>query len=416
MRWRSRPWSWCTKASRSGASQEPTVPVYAAPGVYYERADARTPVIAAVRTDIAGFVGLAPRGPVDEAVPVESFRQFQAHFGPFSGSAFLAYAVRGFFENGGRRCWITRVASRDPGRGCETAHAMFHAVGSPDDMWQVYASSPGGWGNNLEVRFVGTHLAETLSIPADSNERASLVGSVAGFERGTLVRVRQAGSPAVALRVVSDVDAVESRLVWVNSDEEARLPYDAPLPFDVLTGFDRDRPLLIESIEYTLTVRQSGVLVFLRERLSLVPEHPQYGPNVLPKLVNPADLQARRVLPPTPNPVVIEEKRQEDGLSTIVELDVPDHYVRLAGGADGLAALTTYDFIGEPVSPLDSDEAKALKRRGLRSLGEIDEVAIVAIPDIHIRPIAPPVKAPPPPCVPDPCLPLPEPVSEPFTE
>ena len=101
------------------------MPVYEAPGVYYERADARTPVIAAVRTDVTGFVGLAPRGPVDEAVPVESFRQFQAHFGPFSGSAFLAYAVRGFFENGGRRCWIARVASREPGRGCETAQAMF---------------------------------------------------------------------------------------------------------------------------------------------------------------------------------------------------------------------------------------------------------------------------------------------------
>ena len=103
------------------------MPVYEAPGVYYERADTRAPVIAAIRTDVAGFVGLAPRGPVDQAVPVESFRQFQAHFGPFSGSAFLAYAVRGFFENGGRRCWITRVASREPGAGHGTAQAMFRS-------------------------------------------------------------------------------------------------------------------------------------------------------------------------------------------------------------------------------------------------------------------------------------------------
>jgi phage tail sheath protein FI len=388
------------------------VPVYEAPGVYYERADARTPVIAAVRTDVTGFVGLAPRGPVDEAVPVESFRQFQAHFGPFSGSAFLAYAVRGFFENGGRRCWIARVASREPGRGCETAEAMFRTSDPlPVDMWRVAASSPGVWGNNLQVRFVPTHLAQTLSIPGDSTDRASVVASVAGFQRGTLVRVRQPGVSAPVLKVVSDVDPVESTLVWVNSDEEARLPYDAPL-----TGFDRDQPLVIESIEYTLTVRQSGVLVFLRERLSVIPEHPQYGPRVLPKLVNPAELQWQRALPPTPNPVLIEEKREEDALLTLVELDVPDQYVRLAGGADGLSALTTYDFIGEPVSPLDSDEAKALKRRGLQAFAEIDEIAIVAIPDIHIRPIAPPVKAPPPPCVPDPCLPLPEPVSEPFTE
>jgi phage tail sheath protein FI len=385
------------------------VPVYDTPGVYYERADARTPVIAAVRTDVAGFIGLAPRGPVDEAVPVESFRQFQAHFGPFSGSAFLAYAVRGFFENGGRRCWIVRVASREPGRGCETAQAMFRAPGSPEDLWRVAASSPGVWGNNLQVRFVATHLAQTLSIPDESSDRASVVGSVAGFQRGTLVRVRQPGVPGFALKVVSAVDPVESTLVWVNGDEAARLPYDAPL-----TGFDPDQPLVIESIEYTLTVRQSGVLVFLRERLSIIPEHPQYGPHVLPELVNPADLQWQRVLPPTPHPVVIEEQREEHDLSTIVELDVPDHYVRLAGGADGLSALATYDFIGEPVSPLDSDEANALKCRGLQALAGIDEVAIVAIPDIHVRPIAPPVKSPLPPCLPDLCLPLPEP--EPFTE
>lgn len=391
------------------------MPVYETPGVYYERADARTPVIAAIRTDVAGFVGLAPRGPVDQAVPVESFRQFQAHFGPFSGSAFLAYAVRGFFENGGRRCWITRVASREPGAGHETAQAMFRSTGAPPlDVWRVLASSPGVWGNNLQVRFVTTHAAQTLSIPADSNERASTVHTVAGFHRGTLVRIRQ-GTKAF-LKVVSCVDPVESRLLWVNDDAEARLPYDAPLSFDPINGFNPDQPLLIESVEYTLAVRQSGVLVFLREGLSVIPEHPRYGPAVLTEPTNPAALRWMDAQPSTPNPVVIEERREADELSVAVELDVPDHYQRLSGGADGLAALTTYDFIGEPVSPLDSDEAKRLKCRGLQALAEIDEVAIVAVPDIHIRPIAAPLKAPPPACIPDPCLPLPEPVSEPFTE
>ena len=94
---------------------------YQRPGVYYERADTQAPAIGAFRTDITGFVGLAPRGPVDTPVPVESWRQFEAHFGGFTATGFLAYAVRGFFENGGRRCWITRVASRDPVGGYQTA-------------------------------------------------------------------------------------------------------------------------------------------------------------------------------------------------------------------------------------------------------------------------------------------------------
>jgi uncharacterized protein len=81
------------------------------PGVYYERVDASAPAISALRTDIAGFVGIATRGPVNNALPVQSWRQFNAYFGDFTGAAYLAYAVRGFFENGGRRCWVVRVGS-----------------------------------------------------------------------------------------------------------------------------------------------------------------------------------------------------------------------------------------------------------------------------------------------------------------
>src|SRR5215813_14705921 len=81
------------------------------PGVYYERVDASAPAISALRTDIAGFVGIATRGPLHQALPVQSWRQFQAYFGDFTGAGYLAYSVRAFFENGGQRCWIVRVAS-----------------------------------------------------------------------------------------------------------------------------------------------------------------------------------------------------------------------------------------------------------------------------------------------------------------
>ena len=75
---------------------------------------------------VAGFVGLAPAGPPDRAVRVDSFEAFAAHYsdpsrahaGPFMLDAKLAHAVRGFFRNGGRACWIVRVpgtpATSDP--------------------------------------------------------------------------------------------------------------------------------------------------------------------------------------------------------------------------------------------------------------------------------------------------------------
>ena len=76
---------------------------YQTPGVYHERADADAGGVNALRTDIAGFVGIAERGPLHLAVPVESYRQFQAWFGDTIDNGYLAYCARAFFENGGSR-------------------------------------------------------------------------------------------------------------------------------------------------------------------------------------------------------------------------------------------------------------------------------------------------------------------------
>ena len=62
----------------------------------------------------------------------------------------------------------------------------------------------------------------------------------------------------------------------MHPDPEWRLPYDAPL-----LGVNPDLPLLIESVEYSLAVFQSGQLLLIRERLSTVRENDYYGPRVL---------------------------------------------------------------------------------------------------------------------------------------
>jgi len=73
------------------------------------------------RMDIAVFVGFAASGPLQTPVAVESEPQFTAIFGDDAPLAWdivrseeihahLGPAVRAFFRNGGRRCWIIRVA------------------------------------------------------------------------------------------------------------------------------------------------------------------------------------------------------------------------------------------------------------------------------------------------------------------
>ena len=73
------------------------------------------------RMDVAVLVGFAASGPLDWPVLVESAAEFRATFGddlPLAwdsqrdemSHSLLGQAVAQFFANGGRRCWVIRVA------------------------------------------------------------------------------------------------------------------------------------------------------------------------------------------------------------------------------------------------------------------------------------------------------------------
>ncbi|MDQ4054022.1 MAG: phage tail sheath subtilisin-like domain-containing protein [Actinomycetota bacterium] len=367
-----------------------------APGVYYQSVDAGSPPVTPLRTDICALVGIAERGPVDVPVPIQSWQQFISWFGGCIGEGYLAYAVRGFLENGGRRCWVVRVASNDPVLGSRPAAVDLAGAAGP--VWRVRASSDGTWGNQLSVSLRERNLTQAHARTHDPDGRWSRVPSVAGFTRSTLVRLSQAGSPLRLHRVVSWVDPVETRVHWVHPDQALRLPYDAPL-----AGFDPDRPILLETVDYRMLVSERGRLLRIHDGLSLVPESPRYGPALLPALRTSAQRLPTTSGAAPPEPVVIEELRTGTGLATELVVD-PAATLPLAGGRSGLAALTAYDFVGEAVAQDDSDVAVAAKRRGLRAVEELTEVALLAVPDINIHPIEANPTSPGPQCVPDPCL------------
>ena len=156
-------------------------------------------------------------------------------------SGYLAYAVRGFFENGGARCWVVRVASRDPAAGAAAASAELPGAAGP--AWRVRASTEGAWGNRLSLSVREVNRVQVPGPATDPDGRFTTVRSVSGLARATHVRVSQPGSPPV-WKVVSDVDAVSQRVYWVHPDGQ-RLPYDAPL-----AGLDLGPPVVVESIEY----------------------------------------------------------------------------------------------------------------------------------------------------------------------
>ena len=125
------------------------------PGLYFQEV-AGTPPVEGVSTATAGFVGIAQKGRVGEAVLVTNWSQFLKEFGGFINNSYLAYAVRGFFENGGSRAYIVRAVHYDVDE--ETgAHnkasdvATTQLLAGTEPVLNVNAKNDGAWGNDIKV-------------------------------------------------------------------------------------------------------------------------------------------------------------------------------------------------------------------------------------------------------------------------
>jgi len=93
------------------------------------------PSIQPAPTSVTGFIIKAQRGILGTVVQVTNWSQFVEHFGSFVPDAYGAYAVRGFFDNGGTIAHITRVANTTPG------DATAPSINTNDGPW---ALTPGG--------------------------------------------------------------------------------------------------------------------------------------------------------------------------------------------------------------------------------------------------------------------------------
>lgn len=146
-----------------------TARAYHTPGVYFERQDASPALIGPVRTDIAGFVGFADRGPLHTPVRIESLAQFTTVFGAKLAQSYLAYAVDGFFANGGRTCWVVRSAVEE-----DAKTASLDIADGGERILTIVAGSPGAWGNQIVARWIlgasGDIFSLTLKYPDGTEE------------------------------------------------------------------------------------------------------------------------------------------------------------------------------------------------------------------------------------------------------
>ncbi len=127
------------------------------PNVYRRnRREDEDPALRLVRTDIAGFLGYAERGPLPDAATGESgvrrltsWAEFVAQYGGFIRAGTLAYAVRAFFENRGEVCYVARVAALGAWTLDPPAKARWEGAGG----LALTAKSEGTWGNTIKATF-----------------------------------------------------------------------------------------------------------------------------------------------------------------------------------------------------------------------------------------------------------------------
>jgi phage tail sheath protein FI len=133
------------------------MPEYLAPGVYVEEISTGPKPIEGVGTSTAGFLGATERGPEYPRL-VTGWLDFQRWYGGYIPESYLAYAVQGFFENGGQRCFVGRIAPATPAvppavSGTPPVAATASLSGSGTDL-QVVAIGRGTWGNSVEVELI----------------------------------------------------------------------------------------------------------------------------------------------------------------------------------------------------------------------------------------------------------------------
>jgi uncharacterized protein len=127
------------------------MPEYLYPGVYVEEVDTGNKPIEGVSTSTVGFLGIAERGPIS-ATYITSYTDFKRTFGGYvkdsSGNplAYLAYAVEGFFLNGGLRCYVARVTALDM---ANSGKGAAQPASDSSNSIKISAAGPGIYGNQI---------------------------------------------------------------------------------------------------------------------------------------------------------------------------------------------------------------------------------------------------------------------------
>jgi phage tail sheath protein FI len=382
------------------------MPEYLAPGVYIEETSFRPKSIEGVSTSTAGFVGPARYGPTQgEPELLTSFADFERIYGGLDPLVFqaegdevelanyLAHAVRAFFEEGGKRCYVARVYDGEGGRASATLSG-----GSLDTRAVTVRARHPGRAGEVPVRFtvrIGPNVLANEppvnNAPATDSQGRPL-RTLRGAGEGDVVWVRDLTSPISTPPGAGTLYWVDRYFDDVDRRYRLRLRRDDPAdttpnnPLELWAdSFDEARVVTV-----SVTVGAMGKLSESRtwENLAFHPGHRSGLGRTFE-----ADTQSRRTELFVPleigsdltngaeiAEILLAQPTLADPSRTVLStLDDPragdaarTFQVLLRGGSDG-ARPGADEYEGD-------DGASDGLKSGLRALEDVDDISIVAAP------------------------------------
>ena len=314
-----------------------------APGIYQTFDSVAPPPLSIANTRIAGFVGMTQKGPMNEPTRIKTWDEFIELYG-YTTDSYTSDAVYGFFRNGGTDCWIVRVAHMpEAGQTAGMEHAACAEFIQADD-WnkpslKIRALDEGSWGNAIWVRCVHAPGAQALlTRDLDIGAGEAHVNTTRGFEVGSLVRIYdRENSDFIVITEVADKLVKWSTETPVNRRHRAA----APTHLEVMTF----------EIHVAMKDRRE---VF--KGLQMHPSSKNYAPRVVSQRSRLLRIEDLKTKSPVPH-----------------NLPEPMAMTRLAGGRDGLDAITPEDFVGLDLGPG--------QRTGMLALAAEEEVGLLLVPD-----------------------------------
>jgi phage tail sheath protein FI len=299
------------------------------PGIYVKPQEYRLNPLQIDKRCIAGFVGIAERGPLHKPVAISSFDEYLKIFGSFDTVSSLPFSVFSFFKCGGAECVIVRAANEDHAK---RARLQAKCTGGGKVLFE--ALSEGSWGNYIAARIwhEGDEIAKTGEV--DTVEGKWIASSEEDVAVSDILRISLSGQQVFRNVVKKDGN---------------KLYFDKPLK---MLG-------KIENPAQDIKLEKAYVSISLSCK--------DQQENFLHLSMNPAS-----------DRYFISYVNERSRLCKVCAEETagiikPVYSAFASDGRDGVAEMTAGDFIGHYKGPEQF--------RGLGALESRDDLSLISVPD-----------------------------------